>query len=148
MIIGFTGTSSGMTEEQLVAVEDLVSKLIEPFDLSWVSAVHGDCVGADEDFDKIVEPKGIRRLIYPCTYEGMRAFCKDAHFVAEPKRPMQRNRDIVARAHVMIATPPNYVKIKRGSGTWATIGFTRRAKKPLYIVFPNGKIQEENVEVS
>ena len=99
----------------------------------------------DAEFNDLCLERHIHTETRPCTIEGMRAHAT-AKQIAEPKAPMQRNRDIVADADVMIACPPNYVEIKRGSGTWATIKFTRRAKKPLYIVFPNGKIQKERVE--
>ena len=137
MIIGFTGTRNGMTEEQVNSVREVIKELCPS------QGIHGDCLGADEDFNKLCLEAGAETSCLPCTLEGMRANCTKE--IAEPKSPMQRNRDIVILAHAMIACPPNYTKIKRGSGTWATIGFTRRAKKPLYIVFPNGKIQKENV---
>lgn len=146
MIIGFTGTRNGMTDEQYKAVVKIVTDLVclsdEP-----VVCLHGDCIGADADFNKIVldvSDPYLQTQTRPCTYENMRAFC-EAKQIEEPKPPMQRNRDIVADSDVMIACPPNYVKIKKGSGTWATVGFTKKAKKPLYIVLPNGKIQKENV---
>lgn len=145
MIIGFTGRSGGMSEEQEEAVRSIILT-----DFHWNKkpiawGLHGDCVGADAEFNKICRENLIPTRVRPCTITGMRAFC-EAKEIAEPKAPMQRNRDIVADADVMIACPPNYVEIKRGSGTWATIKFTRRAKKPLYIVFPNGKIQKERAE--
>ena len=145
MIIGFTGRRGGMSEEQYEAVHQLIGNLIEGYDLGWVKGTHGDCVGADAEFNEICLKHSVGTLVRPCTYENLRAFC-EAKEIAKPKAPMARNRDIVSDADVMIACPPNCVKISRGSGTWATIGFTRKAKKPLYIVFPNGKIQRENVD--
>lgn len=79
----------------------------------------------------------------PCTFVGLRAFCTVA--IADPKPPMQRNRDIVALADKVIACPPNYERIKSGSGTWATIGFAERAGKPLAIVYPDGGCELKNV---
>ncbi len=134
-----------MSDEQVVAVTELVAELIKEYDIEWVTGLHGDCVGADDEFNTICLSLNMRTICFPCTITGMRAFGK-TELAAEPKAPMERNRDIVERAHVMIACPPNYLRIKRGSGTWATIGFTRKAKKPLYIVFPNGKIEKERVD--
>ena len=51
---------------------------------------------------------------------------------------------IVADADVMLACPPNYEEIKRGSGTWATIKFARKSGKPLAIVYPDGGFMVEN----
>lgn len=131
MKVGFTGTRSGMTDKQRAAVATLL------FKLSPDSSVHGDCLGADADFDAICKEQQIDCGIRPCTFDNMRAWC-DSEVLAEPKRPMERNRDIVADADVMIACPPNYERIRKGSGTWATIGFAQRAEKKLWIVYPDG----------
>lgn len=48
MVIGFTGTRHGMTNAQRDTVLKLLSEKLTPS-----SAVHGDCVGADADFDAI-----------------------------------------------------------------------------------------------
>lgn len=134
--VGFTGTRNGMSKEQHAKVLEILESLPE-----LTHAVHGDCIGADEDFHNICADLGLEINIRPCTFENMRANC-DGTEVAEPKRPMQRNRDIVAGADIMLACPPNYTKIKSGSGTWATIGFAKRSKKPMYIIFPDGTITE------
>lgn len=140
-IVGFTGTRSGMTMHQKAQV----LKLLQFEDPDIV--VHGDCVGADADFDAICAELGIPRHIRPCTISEMRANThKEGHLpaeeIAEPVAPMVRNRAIVADATVMIACPHNTTPIKRGSGTWATIGFAKKAQKWLYIVFPDGAVQE------
>jgi hypothetical protein len=117
-----------------------VIKLIEGLGKDYLG-LHGDCVGADADFDTICQEMGLRTVCRPCTYENMRAYTTDA--ISEPVAPMQRNRDIVADAKIMIAVPPNFTEIKKGSGTWATVHFTRRAQKPLYVVFPDGSMWRE-----
>lgn len=138
IVVGFTGTSRGMTEAQKVTVKEALQLILGLFS---VSAVHGDCVGADDDFDAICEELGVERGIRPCTYENMRARCdgrRGVKALADPVAPMQRNRDIVADADVLIATPPNDVPIKRGSGTWATIGFGKRKGIEVIVVLPDG----------
>lgn len=132
--IGFTGTRNGMTKEQHQRVKEIV-KLANA-----TTAVHGDCLGADEDFHNICHEQGLEINIRPCTFANMRANC-DGNEIAEPVAPMQRNRMIVDDADLVIACPPNYVKIKTGSGTWATIGFAKRANKKLIIVFPDGTLE-------
>lgn len=141
MIIGFTGSRTGMTPITSRMVAEIV-RMIK--DHAPCTGLHGDCIGADADFDQICKDAGMVTKIRPCTFESMRANC-DAEEIAEPMAPMQRNRDIVGDADVMIACPPNFEEIKRGSGTWATIKFTRRAEKPLYIVYPDGSIAQERV---
>lgn len=143
MIIGFTGTRSGMTEKQREKVLELLKGFTEEIPSELVLGLHGDCVGADDDFNVCCLSENIGTLCRPCTYDSMRAHSTSQQ-IADPLPPMQRNRDIVAQADVMLACPPNYTEIKRGSGTWATVKFTRRAKKPLYIIFPDGTMLEEN----
>jgi hypothetical protein len=132
MKIGFTGTRNGMTAEQRTAVRAL---LLE----TPGTGVHGDCIGADADFDAICKELGYETYCLPCDLDDMRAHCTEAR--AEPTAPMQRNRAIVAQADRMIACPPNFERIKRGSGTWATIRFAEQSKKPLAIVFPDGRVE-------
>ena len=136
-IIGFTGTRNGMTGKQKAVVLHLLK--LQP---ERPVGLHGDCVGADADFDLLCKCLGMKTQCLPCTFENMRAYCTTA--IAEPKPPMQRNRDIVARADKMIACPPNKERIKKGSGTWATIGFTEKAHKPLAIIYPDGEFEIKN----
>jgi hypothetical protein len=143
MIIGFTGTRGGMTKEQREIVDGLLV-LFATFMEPPIEAIHGDCLGADDDFDQMCKANGIPTSCLPCTFENMRAYCTEAR--AEPRPPMQRNRDIVAMADRMIACPPNFERIKKGSGTWATIGFAKKAGKPLMIVYPDGTMERTDAQ--
>jgi hypothetical protein len=139
VIIGFTGTRNGMTPEQRREVASEISDVTS--ELHYLPVVlHGDCVGADADFDAIAAGLGCERWSRPCTAPPELRANTGAKQIAEPERPMARNRAIVAQADMMIACPPNFERIKTGSGTWATIGFTEKADKPLVIVFPDGRI--------
>jgi len=135
LTVGFTGTRNGGTEAQLRKMAALLKSL------EGTIALHGDCVGADEQFHHLAQLAGYVVKCRPCTYDSLRAFT-DAEAIAEPVRPMARNRAIVADSDVMIALPPNFDRIKSGSGTWATIGFTEKARKPLLVVFPDGQIDK------
>jgi hypothetical protein len=151
-IFGFTGTRSGMTDAQKAAVIAILDEYDEKYKdpdgtLPEFQGLHGDCIGADEDFDDICNGIGMETFCRPCTFKNMRANT-GAFESAEPKPPMQRNRDIVASADIMIACPPNFEPIKKGSGTWATIGFTRKAGKPLVIIYPDGSVARERIEAT
>jgi hypothetical protein len=139
VIIGFTGTRNGMSPNQIKAIHYRISELKAYLETKqeYIVGLHGDCIGADADFDKICREYGIETQCRPCTFENMRAFTP-AKVIAEPKSPMQRNRDIVADADIILACPPNFERIKSGSGTWATIGFTEKTNKGLCIIFPDG----------
>jgi hypothetical protein len=127
-----------MTVAQLSKVEELLGKLQS---LSLLVVVHGDCLGADANFDEICARLKIPRTIRPCTFENMRAHCEKygARLVAPPKKPMQRNRDIVSEADKLIGCPWNDVPIKKGSGTWATIRFAKQKGIPVHIIGPDGR---------
>lgn len=129
--VGFTGTRNGMTPKQRESVKQLL------ITLNPKCAVHGDCIGADADFDAICESLGIARSSRPCTLTNMRAHT-GAREIAPPKHPMVRNSEIVADSCHMIGCPNGFERIKKGSGTWATIGMAEKAGVPLTIVFPDG----------
>lgn len=137
-VIGFTGTRSGMSDEQEQCVRKLVGELILS---GYGQVVHGNCVGADAQFDAIARDWGLEPACYPAVTGSLQANT-GAVPIAPPDSPMRRNRAIVADAGVMIACPPNDTPIKRGSGTWATIGFAKKAGKPLAIVFPDGRVEK------
>lgn len=139
MVIGFTGTRGGMSHEQTVRVIKLLIRMYAQTMCRSVG-LHGDCIGADADFDALCRGLGIKTTCRPCTLEKFRARTP-AEVIAEPVHPMERNRIIIADADVMIACPPNKERIKRGSGTWATIGFAEKANVPLHIVFPDGEVE-------
>lgn len=139
--IGFTGTREGMTTDQWYRVEWW---LFRKFEGGVVNEWHdGDCIGADTQAHGVVERLmqsafKIERHGHPCNLPGdVRAFNEyDVHYDVKP--PLVRNRDIVDAVDLMIAAPKEYDEVFRGSGTWATIRYARRNKKPLIIVWPDG----------
>jgi hypothetical protein len=106
---------------------------------------HGDCIGADADFDRLCFALEIPRECRPCTYDALRANTT-AEMIADPIGPMDQNHKIVESADVMLATPPTREEIVCGSGTWSTIRMTRRAGKPLHICYPDGQVEHVNTE--
>lgn len=139
--IGFTGRRDGMSGEQKLSVAHTVKMIASQ---GPTRAVHGDCVGADEEFDALCQLVGIPRGIRPCTFGNMRARCdlRGAEVLARPLPPMARNRAIVADSNILIACPPNTERIKKGSGTWATIGFGEKRHIPVIVVFPDGSYRD------
>lgn len=134
IIVGFTGTRSGMSHAQRLAVLDALHGLIQIHGLANVKVIHGDCIGADEHFDFIAAQLGIQREIYPCTIEHMRAHCEreGAVCLRLPIAPLKRNEEIVKAVDIMFATPYSPVEEQR-SGTWFTIRYARKMNKPLTI---------------
>lgn len=139
MIVGFTGTRNGMTPEQKQAVRVLLREFRTAGALDDL-AIHGDCIGADADFDTRARGIGWDVACRPCTYANMRAYT-GAYEIAPPTSPMARNREIAKQCDVLIGCPPNDVELKRGSGTWATIRYGVKYGKPVHVVYPDGRVE-------
>lgn len=139
--LGFTGTRNGATEAQLETLIKLVKEL-EPQEV-----YHGSCMGADAEFHYVVGRlfPGHRRNIYPSNSRSTRWYVEiaDTDYVREPAKPLVRNQWIVDDADVLIGVSPTPQEILR-SGTWATIRMARRKRIPIYIIMPDGSIEEEN----
>lgn len=140
--VGFTGTRQGMTNLQKAVVIDLL------FKTQTEVAHHGGCIGADIDFDEICwtfRPRSIITVIHPSNLRNQQGRWRIASYAYPEKPPLDRNKDIVNESDFLIATPKEYKEILR-SGTWATIRYARKQKKPLYTIYPNGSIQSQNLE--
>lgn len=138
--IGFTGTKNGMTEAQQIVFQEIIQ-----LERQFIGFHHGDCVGADAHAHLLVQtwahlrPEKVNIYIYPGPWPSLRAYCP-GDLIYPPKPPLERNRDIVNAADLMIATPKESHEVLR-SGTWATIRYTLKARKPLIIIYPDGSIQ-------
>lgn len=129
LIVGFTGTQDGMTEEQATRFElIIISSIIAEFH-------HGDCIGADADAHDMVAEHGVKIVIHPPDIPMKRAFRKGTIL---PEKPyLVRNRDIVDASDVLLATPrENYEQ--RRSGTWSTIRYAQKCGKSILLIWPNG----------
>lgn len=136
MIAAFTGTQAGMTDAQRQRVRAGLT-LLRP-----TIGIHGDCIGADADFHAILVELGVATVIYPCTIEGKRAHCclgPAGGTIHVPQPPLERNRIMVRRSAVLIATPKGFAEELR-SGTWATIRYARRLGRPIRVVWPDGRL--------
>jgi hypothetical protein len=137
--VGTTGSQTGMTKRQYQAANSIVPIIL---DRNKNIGHHGDCIGSDKQFHKLMKKSGARIVIHPPLKENKRAFCKKADLVLKPKEYIERNHDIVDQTKVLIATPKSKKEEKR-SGTWATIRYARKLKRPIYFIFPDGKVKLE-----
>lgn len=140
MILGFTGTQKGMTQRQRATVRYLFSEL------NMEVLHHGDCVGADAQAHREAEAYEIDIVVHPPTDGVKRAFCQPRVNVTvlDPRPYLARNRDIIAAGtDGLIAAPRGHVEQPRGSGTWATVRYARKARRRIWIVFPDGTFKEE-----
>lgn len=133
--IGFTGTREGMSLRQRKAFAKFLSQVrIQEFH-------HGDCKGADANAHNIIMAifgSHADIHVHPPNEKSMRAFCSGTIYRAKPY--LDRNRDIVNRTEILIATPFDSIE-KLRSGTWSTIRYAKKIGRPVYIIFPDGKKQ-------
>ena len=131
--VGMTGTRAGLTEMQkLWLVEFLESTLVNVLH-------HGDCIGADDQVASTFSVAGTYIIAHPGNSESLRANCKKNDLVLPWKANLTRNADIVNAGSLMLAFPGSQYPIEH-SGTWQTINYTKKRKKDLCIVFPNGLV--------
>lgn len=133
--IGFTGTRDGMSAPQTIMVSQFL------MELNPAEAHHGDCIGADAQFHDLIvnNNMAVKIVIHPSDHR-LRAY-RLGNESWDPKDPLERNRDIVACADVMIAAPKNKksrIETPGGGGTWFTINASLKAKKRVVIVYPDG----------
>lgn len=141
MVLGFTGTSKGMTQRQHAAVRYLFEEL------QLTTLHHGDCVEADAAVHRDAVAMGVKVVVHPPTDAKLRAFCVSGgvNTVILPGRPyLKRNRDIVAAGvDGLVAAPNRDFEVLR-SGTWSTVRVARKMKRRIWIVFPDGTFKEEH----
>lgn len=136
MILGFTGTSNGVTEEQRAVMRTRITAATELH--------HGDCIGADATAHVYGLEGGLWLVGYPPLDPKKRAWCD--FDVLRPEKPyLDRNRDIVDNVRTLLAVPkelsePNH---RRAGGTWYTIRYARRVGRALTIVWPDGSLSHE-----
>lgn len=138
MKIGFTGTQKGMTFPQCETLLDFLKTRIargKPI----AEFHHGDCIGADSEAHKIARVLKIRIHIHPPLDPSRRAFCPSPN-TSCPKPYLERNNDIINQTNFLVACPKGYQEEVR-SGTWATIRYTAKKGKEVYIIYPNGKCE-------
>lgn len=156
MKIGFTGTQAGMTDEQALTFASLFrldvhvraklqGEMETPGDK--LEFHHGDCIGADSSAHDIVRDitgpgrfDGIPIIVHPPINQSKRAFTI-GHSERQPKPYLERNHDIVDECDLLIACPKGFTEELR-SGTWATIRYAIKSKKPVIIILPSGEVSQ------
>ncbi len=135
-VVGFTGTRQGMNERQ----QNAVALLLDALEVDAVA--HGDCVGADDQFDALATERGIKVLVYPPNIPNKRAFVNlTRRYYNRREFPEQsykdRNQAIVNCCDVLIACPlKSAPEDDPMSGTWSTVRKAQKAKKPVVIIRP------------
>lgn len=133
--LGFTGTQRGITTAQSKRLRKILDKDEgEEFH-------HGDCIGADENANDLAWIRNYKMVIHPPNNRSKRAFCIGEYW--PQKSYLERNRDIVNATDLLIACPGEKEEQLR-SGTWSTIRYADRLKKPIIILYPDGTWEKRN----
>jgi len=137
MRVGFTGTRAGMTTQQAAIVRELLrAKIVQDRGSEFH---HGDCLGADAQAAAVAASLGFSVVSHPPVIARYRAYvpCNE---MREPKPYLVRNHAIVDECELMIATPRDHVPQRRGSGAWATVRYTEKVRRPLWLILPDGDV--------
>lgn len=142
MKIGFTGTR----EIDLPIAQR--SALITMLD-RWKGAKefhHGDCKGADEFAAWAAYFRLIPIVVHPPSIHNERIFWPPSRSLRiEPTKPsLKRNHDIVEATDILIAMPKT--RHEELSGTWATVRYARKLKKPICFIWPEGDVTIEDLD--
>ncbi len=129
--LGFTGTRLGLSRRQ----KDHLILFLKYHDVE--EAHHGDCIGGDEDFHKIVSYYADRIVIHPPTDERSRAFCKPLPGGATvtwrtPYDYLTRNRHIVDSTTWLVVGPSGPEELR--SGTWSTKRYAEKLQRAFTIL--------------
>lgn len=130
-----------MTACQKVRLRAFLQRLWD--DEGYRVFIHGDCIGADAQAARIAKDIGYYLICLPGhpkdkTNTMFRAFTDFNDEVREPKPFIARDHDIVNESDLLVATPVGEEEIR--SGTWTTIRYARKKKKPIEIIMPPIKL--------
>lgn len=137
-----------MTGRQIDNVIAALSVYSFSTDLTFL---HGMCIGADEDFDQILQtskqcwPSFKPTIVgYPGVTKSGKIYrrswiCKP-DVILEERQFLDRNRDIASICDLLWACPKEEEEQLR-SGTWATTRYARKLGKPVIIFSPAGVVK-------
>jgi len=145
--IGVTGSRGGGTPRQLEALRVILLRGRQA--LGYGILHHGDCIGIDAEADALAKELGYLTICHPPEDPRARAHTTDHMAVMDPAPYLERNKQIVEVAEVLLAFPADSKEVLR-SGTWATIRWARRVQKTCMIVPPSGvaRIEDNDDRIS
>lgn len=145
MNIGFTGSRHGMSEQQKVAFTAMIKQAALT---DHVNFHYGMCIGSDDQaahiVNAIIGTNRDHRDIYghPPINQKFYAPYPDCDYIAEPAEYLIRNRHIVDACDFLIVCPYGIVE-KHRSGTWSTVRYARKQKRPIVFIWPDGSIEDK-----
>ena len=139
MIIAFTGPRTGMSTRQQDSFTEIITTYAGYHFTTSQNLLffHGGCNGSDiEARDIALACKEYQKIDIECfpgdkdQYENNIGFDQEVH---DQMPYLWRNKNMVNACNILIATPQSLVEELR-SGTWSTIRYARKIKKPCLIL--------------
>lgn len=145
MIIGFTGTREGLTDQQLAWLYTTLET--GKADGTIVQVHHGACLGADQAVHVAALDIEIPIHVWPPTnmkYVALECLTPHRLVTIHPRMPyLNRDREIVHAAEGLVGLPKHDEQPDRAlwGGTWYTVDFAERMNRPVIICYPNGRTE-------
>jgi len=138
--VGFTGSQHGIqfSAQRLSLLMTLAQLRVRG--ARWMH--NGDCVGSDEIAGRMWRALDGQLWLHPPTVETKRAFLT-CDFASDRLPYLQRNHVIVNLSEALVATPAEMFEQQR-SGTWATIRYAAKMRRPITIIWPNGSVEHRH----
>ncbi len=138
MKIGITGSRLTPSKEQSAALYGLMKQM------QGLSAEvhHGCCLGADATAHDLAVQFGLEIVAHPPDdHKHVYGMALTVPRSMPEKPYLLRNRAIVDACDRLYAVPSGPERLR--SGTWATVRYARKLRKPITILWANGEVTEE-----
>lgn len=132
MSVGFVGNPNGMTDDQMVQLRWLLGQT-EPTEVH-----HGDEVGADVQFHRIAISLSIATVLHPSDDTTNRGFSEPFTRRFEPRKPSDRNQDIVKDSMILMIASKDSEITNHHSDVWDIVQKAREAGCLIVLIFPDG----------
>lgn len=135
--VGYSGTSRGMTDNQLNRLRDLMTEIkSRTTGPHWLH--HGDCVGGDAQAHRIARQLSFYIYLHPPLVQTHRAFCDWDQ--RDPAMDfLVRDDEITRWSHGgLIAAPRQATEVLR-SGTWTTVRYALKRGRSVTVIAPSGE---------
>jgi hypothetical protein len=131
-VLAFTGSQRGASPAQREWLRRLLLQVNEVH--------HGACIGADAMLHALAVEMGVQVVVHPPTdLKKVAPECLEPRpgvIILPPEKYPVRNRAIVMAGHRLAACPHRTEYLR--SGTWSTVRFARKVKRPVLICYPDG----------
>ena len=143
MSVGFIGATDGMTDKQIVQLRWLLGQT-EPTEVH-----HGDEVGADVQFHRIAVSLSIATVLHPSDDTTNRGFSEPFTRRFEPRKPSDRNQDIVKDSMILMIALKDSEIADHHSDEWDLVQKAREGESLIVLIFPDGTWElEKSYETS